>query len=560
MVNPTPKQIKIRDHTTLDLLVVAPAGCGKTEALTLRIQGMLARGDIAAPQKVLVTTFSNRARDNIKDRLKANLTARAMRDRISVANFHGLAARLIRAHANVIGLDPELALPESDWVSSQLRARGASWDEQRLTKATLQTTKQQALSDSGVAVELAKTGNDLAVDVERQRQAEGILTYDDLPRLAELILSHEAVAELYRAHFGAVVVDEFQDLTPQQLRIVNQIGLGRTTYAGDLAQGIYGFAGAKPTEIDRAVREECRTVIEFSESHRSSPAVLGMVNALAPLTSGQKLTAADPLSWPSGGLAGSVAHDTAESEATWIVQISRALLNRSPGQRVGVLARTGPRRRFVDDAFAASDVPHFRWDDGVLDTEVAKLIKAMLARFDTSGYSAASDKMAYLRDAAALNSIVDVDVLRGSVDALGWVHDLLGASVTPQDIRGRIKIGDASTLITTAGVHLLNGHLGKGQQFDWVVVAGVEEEFIPISMASTADEVTEEARVLAVMISRARHGVILSRASTVPTNGGFPRPRAASRFLEPTAASDPLDAAQIIAWFKAVDWQAIAAR
>ena len=156
--------------------------------------------------------------------------------------------------------------------------------------------------------------------------------------------------------------------------------------------------------------------------------------------------------------------------------------------------------------------------------------------------------------------IADVDVLKGTVDALGWVHDLLGASVAPQDIRGRIKIGDASTLITSAGVHLLSGHVGKGQQFDWVIVVGVEEGFIPLSMATTPDEITEEARVLSVMISRARHGVILSRASSVPTNAGKPWSRAPSRFLKQIAESGPLDASEIVTWFEAADWDSISVR
>lgn len=560
MFAPTPKQREIRDHPAFDLLVIAPAGCGKTEALSLRIQGLLERKAVVAPQKILVTTFSNRARDNIKERLKAYLPPAVMRDRVSIANFHGLAARLIRAHANVLGLEPDLTLPESDWVTEQLRSRGTSWDEQGQVKEALQTTKQQALTDDEVEAELERIGNATALDIERQRRSENRLTYDDLPRLAELILRNDAVADLYRAHFGGVVVDEFQDLTPQQLRIVNAIGRGRTTFAGDLAQGIYGFAGAKPADVDRSIRGECSTVIEFSESHRSSPAVLEMVNSLVSLTSGQTLTAADPGSWPSGGLAGSTVHQTAEVEAAWILKVARAILSHADSQRIGVIARTGPRRRFVDDAFARSDVPHFRWDDGVLDTDVAKLIKAMLARFDISKYVATSNKVEFLRTAVGVETIADVDILKGTVDALGWVHDLLNSSISPQDIRSRIKIGDASTLITSAGVHLLSGHAGKGQQFDWVFVVGVEEDFIPFSMATTPAEITEEARVLSVMISRARHGVILCRSTSVPTNAGHPRTRTASRFLTQIAASAPLDTAAIVAWFKAADWDEIRAR
>ncbi|PWJ63265.1 UvrD/REP helicase N-terminal domain-containing protein [Rathayibacter iranicus NCPPB 2253 = VKM Ac-1602] len=102
----------------------------------------------------------------------------------------------------------------------------------------------------------------------KRSRTSGRLTYDDLPRVAELILADDRVAEFYREHFGAVVVDEFQDLTPPQLRIVNRIGYRRTTFAGDLAQGIYGFTGAKPIEVHRHISEECTEAVTFAEPHR----------------------------------------------------------------------------------------------------------------------------------------------------------------------------------------------------------------------------------------------------------------------------------------------------
>lgn len=560
LVGPTPKQLEIRDTQALDLLVVAPAGCGKTEALALRIQGLLQRGDVPAPKKILVTTFSNRARDNIKERLRSYVSPALMRDRISVANFHGLAARLIRAHGNVIGLSDDLILPESDWVGDQLHKRDTPWNDRGPIQDALRESKQQALDDAAVEAELQRLGNTTALELERLRKSERRLTYDDLPRLAELILANDAVADLYSTHFGVVVVDEFQDLTPQQLRIVNRIGYKRTTFGGDLAQGIYGFAGAKPVAVDRAIRAECTHVIEFSESHRSSPAVLGMVNTLIPLTSGQVLTAADPASWPSDGLAGSVAHASADVEANWIVNTARAILTVAPRQRIGVLSRTAQRRRFVDAAFATSDVPHFRWDDGVLDTDTAKLVRSMLTRLNIADYTAASDKVAFLRETIGFESIADVDVRKGTASALGWVQDLLADAVSPQGIRARIKVGDSSTLLTSAGVHLLSGHVGKGQQFDWVIVAGLEEGLVPFFLAKTADAIAEEARVLAVMISRARHGVVLSRAALVPTNDGSVKRRRPSRFLELIATAHPLDNPDIIEWFRAVNWDNISRR
>ncbi|MBP5802726.1 ATP-dependent helicase [Microbacterium maritypicum] len=560
MIKPTASQLAIRNSTARDLLVIAPAGCGKTEALALRIQGLLQRGDIVAPQKVLVTTFSNRARDNIRERLQDYLPSGTLRDRVTITNFHGLAARLFKAHANVIGLDPAMTIPDGDWVGAQCRAKGFDFNTSAEVQTTLRMAKQEPRTDDEVLTYLSTPGREAALAIERQRVSEGRLTYDDLPRLAELILANDLVADLYQAHFGSVIVDEFQDLTPQQLRIVNRIGYKNTTYAGDLAQGIYGFAGAKPMAIDAAVRAECTEVIEFSESHRSSPAVLAMVNAMSPLTAGTPLSAADPGSWPGGGLAASVGHHTADAEGDWVTRVTQALVSRVPHQRIGVIARTLGRRRFVESALTAANVPFFRWDDGVLDTETARTLKSLLARFDVRGYEAAADRMAFLRDAAGFESVSEPSGRESLLDALHWCHDLLRDGVLAGDIRSRIQIGDAATLITAPGVHLLTGHVGKGQQFDWVVVVGLEDGVIPDFRASSPEDKIEEARVLSVMLSRARHGVIVSRAVSVPTNAGRPMDRRPSSFLTSLATANPRKAEELVEWFNSADWAAIAVR
>lgn len=554
MLTPTLRQAEIRDAEALDLLVVAPAGCGKTEALALRVQGLLRRGVVKAPQKVLIVTFSNRARDNIKDRLRSCLTSAEMSERVTVVNFHGLSARLFRAHANVIGQDPDAILPENDWIGDEMRRLDLDWNERAKIAKALREAKQQALSDDEVETKL--TGH--ALDFERQRRREGRLTYDDLPRVAELILSNDTVAELYRAHFGAVVVDEFQDLTPQQLRLVNRIGHMRTTYAGDLAQGIYGFAGAQPATVDTAIRSECTVVIELHESHRSSPAVLNAVNSLVGLTGGTLLSCADPTSWPSGGMVGAVDHDTVEEEAAYAVNFARTVLSHAPDQRVGIIARSTGRRRFIDQAFANSDLEPHRWDDGVLDTDTAKIVKSMLTSFDQVGYLGTADKIAFLRDASNFDAVADG---RDSLaNALGWCYDLLDQGLQPSEVRSRIRVGDSSTLITVPGVHLLTGHVGKGQQFDWVIVVGMEDGSIPNFNANTTEAMTEEARVLSVMLSRARHGAILSHSQTVPTLAGRVRAQQASRFYQQLATAHLLDAPAIVDWVRAADWGLISAR
>lgn len=560
MIEPTPRQADIRDHGDLDLVVVAPAGCGKTEALALRVQGLLARGAAPSPTRILVATFSNRARDNVKTRLRSYLSAGGMRGHVTVANFHGLSARIFRAHAAVIGLDPMMKISESDWIREQCQRLGLDFPSQSAVEEVLRTAKQKSSNDSMVEQDLIRSGNATALQIERQRLAENRLTYDDLPRLAELILQNPAVAQLYRNHFAAVVVDEFQDLTPQQLRIVNAFGYQKTTYAGDLAQGIYGFAGADPANVDRQIRSECRTVIEFAESHRSSPAVLRVVNALASLTGGQALTCAEPDSWPSGGLAAGFAFANVDKEAKFAIDFARYVLRRAPNQRIGIITRTGPRRRFVDEQIETSELEFHRWDDPVLDTDTAKAIRTMLSHLDVTACWAAEDPLTYLRARALFESVQDPSSRASIGEALSWCLDLLREQCTPAEIRQRIRVGDENMLLNVPGVHLLTGHVGKGQQFDWVVVIGAEEGCIPDFRATNSAALTEEARVLSVMISRARHGVVVCYSQNVPAWSGRVFGKSASRFWPTLASGGLVDGNGINIWVDAVDWEAIAAR
>jgi len=564
MLDITPKQTQVRDHQGLSLLIIAPAGCGKTETLALRVKGLLSKQVVKAPQRILVATFTKRARDNMHDRLSHYLTPREMREAVTVCNFHGLFARIIQAHSNVIGLDPtRLTMPQHDWVDERCRAlklKGLTND----VKSDISSVKRRALNDEQVIAEIQRSGNQYASMIEEQRQAESRLTYDDLPRLAELILANDEVAALYQRHFGAIIVDEFQDLTLQQLRIVQRIGYKKTTYAGDLAQGIYAFAGAQPEHVKKELETECSETIEFAESFRSSPAVLTAVNSLNRLTGGQALTAANPGSWPSGGLAAYRQFDHAEKEATYIKNLCSWILSegRAPQQRIGISTRLKRRRQLVDEMIAASSLPYCIWDDGVLDKSIAQKIRSMLRGLSLSEFHSADDPLAFLRQAVAFDNEQDPDERTALSNALNWCFDLLDKNVDPDTIQKRIQIGDNDSLITRSGVHLLTGHAGKGQQFDWMVVVGLEEDYLPSYQAIQAGDnsamMDEEARTLAVMLSRARHGVLVTSSDVVPDDYDPKRRKQQSRFLDNLCPVVKRDRQQIRDWLTDVDWRAIA--
>lgn len=560
-IEPTATQLQIRDSQQMSILIVAPAGCGKSEALALRVHGMLRRGVAPGARRILVATFSNRAKDNIRERLRSYLTPIELRNKVTVINFHGLSARLYRSHARSIGLDPEWMLPENDWVKEQCQRAGLNYGRSAAVDKVIQRIKQNPIDDAEVLRLVEADGNRDALSIERLRVQDRQLTYDDLPRAAELILACSEVADLYRAHFAAVIVDEFQDLTPQQLRIINRIGAGVTTYAGDLAQGIYGFAGAKPEEVYDQILDEVGELVELTESHRSSPAVLAAVNALVPLTHGTALTCAAPDTWPSGGIAAEVGHQTVDDEAAWVVMLAKAILSHAPNQRIGVISRIGSRRRFLDAAFAdETGLEIHRWDDGVLDTDTARRVKPVLASVDPQAVLAADDSIEFLREIAEFHQIQDPADRSALADALSWVLELLTERLTPVEISKRIRVGDNSTLLTKAGVHLLSGHAGKGQQFDWVVVTGLEEGNVPFFEARSDEALLEESRVLSVMMSRARHGLVLTYAVAVPALSGRVFTKEPSQFLTADLRATLADAAGLARWFETASWAEIAAR
>ncbi len=551
---PTDEQEEIRDVEALGLLVLAPAGSGKTEALALRLSGLINRGAVGPPRRALVLTFSNRAKDNIRERLRAHLTRPQLSRRVSVTNIHGFAARVVRAHGSTIGIDQSWRLPTSDWVSEQCDERGLSYAEKDRVKADFQRVKQTAASDEEVSAELKSSSSSEAVAIEALRVRSKQLTYEDLLRLAERVLQIETVARLYREHFAVVIVDEFQDLTLQQLRIVNAIGYQKTTYAGDLAQGIYGWAGAEPTKVLAAIRKEIDAERELTKSHRSSPAVLAAINALAPLTGGTSIACANPADWPHGGLAALLTLADCQAEADNVVKFAKHVLANAPEHRIGVLSRGLARRRFVDRAFEGEALPSHRWDDPMMDPAVASAVKRALDLLKVSGLGGAP---AYeqLVTIADVNSVLEPDTRRDLLEGLSWASDLLAQGVSVAEVRSRVKTGDAGTLLSKPGVHLLNAHVGKGQQFDWVVVIGAEDGNIPFFKSA---EDPEEARVFSVMLSRARHGVVVMRARTVTTQAGNSRSPDASRFLDAFDDVDEvLDGAAASRWLKSADWASL---
>ena len=142
-----------------------------------------------------------------------------------------------------------------------------------------------------------------------------------------------------------------------------------------------------------------------------------------------------------------------------------------------------------------------------LDPRIVSLIQSTVATLPRG----ASVEDARL---AVLDNVDPADVeAREQIDDAFDTLDQSDATTARGAIRS-IKISDLKQNIGP-GVHLLNAHTGKGQQFDWVFVVGLEEGHVPSKRNSQGEALAEEQRVLLVMLSRARHGLVVTRVRVV---------------------------------------------
>lgn len=501
-----------------NLLVVAPPGCGKTELLARRAEYLISQ--LSSGQKILALTFSNKARDNLKDRLSKTLSRERMSRYIEVRNFHGHAAEIVRSHGATLGVSTDYTLPDKRTQDNAIDAslnglrNKDDLDFRRIVAEALRDAKQKLSDDAAVLKELERT-NRYAAQVEKYRQCNDIMLYDDLLRHAQRLLHVDGIAHLYKCHYGAILVDEFQDLSPQQLDIALLTCATNRTFAGDPLQGIYSWTGTRPEFVEHRLREICGDPLGLGVSYRSSPRVLSLLWRVSGSLGGAQLLANQPGQWHDGGCVAGGAFSTAEAEAAAIRGAASNIVTRFPAATVGIICRNGWRRKEIDNEFLTTNTPCTRWDVEIDNPSIVEIIRNSLDRL---GRTVTWERLTH--DLLGSTYATDVETVAEIREALTQIQTLTGSHHERlADVLSQLRIRNSDEVIP-AGIHLLNAHVGKGQQFDWVFIPGLEEGNIPSFHAKRDAALLEEHRVLLVMISRARTGVVVSRAAQRHSKAG----------------------------------------
>jgi DNA helicase-2/ATP-dependent DNA helicase PcrA len=286
---------------TLDgpVLVLAGAGTGKTRVLTTRLAHILMTGR-AAPAQILAVTFTNKAALEMKERIAA-LIGRPV-EGWWLGTFHALAARILRRHAELVGLKPNFTILDTDdqirLVKQLLRA--ADIDDRKWPARTLLGVIER-WKDRGLTPEKVGIGEqgDLAGGrmlelyrdyQERLRTLNACDFGDLLLHNLTLFMSEPDLLRSYQQRFRYILVDEYQDTNVAQylwLRLLAQ-GHRNICCVGDDDQSIYGWRGA---EVGNILRFETdfpgARVVRLERNYRSTHHILGAASGLIAKNTGR---------------------------------------------------------------------------------------------------------------------------------------------------------------------------------------------------------------------------------------------------------------------------------
>ena len=286
-----PKQFEVAQATEGPVLALAGAGTGKTHTVIARIANIIDRG--TPPENILAVTFTNKAAAEMKERLKKTLGRGADLSKMIASTFHSLCVQIIRRDAKALGYKHTFTIADQGEQYSVIRkaarfVHGCSKLKPEDMLAEISRLKSKGLTHEQFALR-AIDEEELSLASVYRRYQEALrlrntLDFDDLLlKSLELLQKHEPAREYWQNRFRYIVVDEFQDTSEIQYKLVSLLA-GRwknICVVGDDDQSIYSWRGAVPGNIiEFPAKWFGARVVHLEENYRSTNRILKAANAV----------------------------------------------------------------------------------------------------------------------------------------------------------------------------------------------------------------------------------------------------------------------------------------
>ncbi|OQW47078.1 MAG: DNA helicase II [Proteobacteria bacterium SG_bin6] len=282
------------------VLVLAGAGTGKTAALTARLAHLLYIRK-AWPSEILAVTFTNKAAREMRERV-GRLVGEAVEGMPWLGTFHAIGAKMLRRHAELVGLQPNFTILDTDdqlrllkqliaaaeidekrWPARQLAGAIDGWKNRGLSPADLDAGDAEAYANG--------RGQELYAAYQARLIALNACDFGDLLLHMLVILRRErAVLEQYQQRFRYIMVDEYQDTNSAQYLWLRLLAQERKNICcvGDDDQSIYSWRGAQVENILKFERDfPGAKVIRLEQNYRSTEHILAAASGVIANNSGR---------------------------------------------------------------------------------------------------------------------------------------------------------------------------------------------------------------------------------------------------------------------------------
>ncbi len=362
-----PQQQAAVAHVEGPLLLLAGAGSGKTRVITHRMAHLMHASHVPGPC-ILAVTFTNKAADEMRQRVNHLLPEHRASEGPLVSTFHSFCVRLLRRDGERLadirpGFTRQFTIYDEDDQLAVIKSlfRAAGLDEKfmqyRATCSWISHKKSRKESPQDVynASTEQKTSQlaSLYEQYEGRLRQANALDFDDLLLETVRLLAHDAdLRQQYNRRFEFVMIDEYQDTNRSQYELMRLLTEGHKNVCvvGDEDQSIYGWRGADIRNIlDFEHDYPNATVIRLEQNYRSTKNILEAASAVVANNTERK----GKWLWTEAGAGERIGRFEAfdgEQEALFIADTIERLLTTNPQDRVAVLYRTNFQSRQIEEA------------------------------------------------------------------------------------------------------------------------------------------------------------------------------------------------------------------
>lgn len=509
--------------------VIAGAGTGKTRVITHRIAYAVASG-VADPTKTLALTFTARAAGEMRARLRQLGVPNA-----SARTFHSAALRQLMFFwpHSLGGQFPRLLTTKAPLLAASINATDTYLTQGAQTLRDISSEIEWAKSleiaphfyvEEAIAASRTlmmpngKSNKENLAEIakvyeqyEATKKQERVIDFEDVLLLTVGMMEEDrAVRERVRDQYRYFTVDEYQDVSPLQQRLLN-LWLGNREeicVVGDSAQTIYSFAGASSTFLlSFTKRFPQAKVVRLSRGYRSTPEIIRAANkVLRQAATHQDAGHHELVSMNEPGEQFTLtAYSSTFDEARAVAERIDALYHSDTKQEIAVLARTNSQLDVFENELAKRGVPSQvknsdRFFDRVDVRDAMKVIRQASVLPSDDWY----------RDLeSVLNPFGKADYVQAFL-TLGRDLKANGTTTLRQFLRELEDRAEQNNPPTLPGIVLATLHAAKGLEWDHVFLVGVNDGTLPLSTIRGAAEVEEERRLFYVGLTRAKKQVHLS--------------------------------------------------